>query len=273
MPLESGTLIPDLNQNNPLGADPKSEGDDHLRLVKRCVQGSFAAFVGTTAVPKSVSLTEDEINDAALKLAANSFSGSNTFNGLTTFNTQARLANNIPLSGRNVAGTVEHQLIKLNTGDQVEIGNGDQVIRLAGTIETQFRIDGATVAVALPIDQGGMNVRSRRNISMKAAFRNPETIANPSTLIQDYEGITLRFTGNGPRVLAVNALEQGTSIVGVVQYGTGQVELQVGTASLTWIDGGNSVGGVSLFCGPSSVFQLYWIAAGSCVVWGNGITT
>ena len=97
MPLESGTLIPDLDANNPLGSDPKSEGDDHLRLVKRCVQGSFAAFVGTTAVPKTVTLTEDQINDAGLQGRAN------TWALLNTFNTQVRLGNNIPISARVAA--------------------------------------------------------------------------------------------------------------------------------------------------------------------------
>lgn len=38
MPLESGDTIADLNPLWPLGSDPKSQGDDHLRLIKTVLQ-------------------------------------------------------------------------------------------------------------------------------------------------------------------------------------------------------------------------------------------
>lgn len=38
MPLETGTTIAELNELWPLGSDPKSEGDDHLRLIKSVLQ-------------------------------------------------------------------------------------------------------------------------------------------------------------------------------------------------------------------------------------------
>ncbi len=41
MPLETGDYIADLNPANPLGTDPVSAGDDHVRLVKKCTQQSF----------------------------------------------------------------------------------------------------------------------------------------------------------------------------------------------------------------------------------------
>lgn len=70
MGLESVSFIPELNASNPIGAsDPKSQGDDHLRLIKKAILGSFPSFVGTAGTPKSISLTEDQLNDAALKSA------------------------------------------------------------------------------------------------------------------------------------------------------------------------------------------------------------
>ena len=48
MGLETGDHISDLVDTNPLGTDPVSEGDDHLRLVKRCLQGNTAGDVATT---------------------------------------------------------------------------------------------------------------------------------------------------------------------------------------------------------------------------------
>ena len=70
MALESATYISELTITNPVGAtDPKSQGDDHLRLIKKVIKNSFGNFAGTAGVPKSVTLTEDQINDAALKAA------------------------------------------------------------------------------------------------------------------------------------------------------------------------------------------------------------
>lgn len=80
MGLETGTYISELTITNPVGAsDPKSQGDDHLRLIKKCVKNSFGAFVGNTGTPKSVTLTEDQINDAALKSATQTITGAWTF--------------------------------------------------------------------------------------------------------------------------------------------------------------------------------------------------
>lgn len=41
MGLETGTYINDLNPANPLGTDPKSQGDDQIRLLKTTVKNTF----------------------------------------------------------------------------------------------------------------------------------------------------------------------------------------------------------------------------------------
>ncbi len=63
MTIEVAAYIPELDQSEPPGSDQVSEGSGHIRTVKTAVTGSFPAFVGTTAVPKFIILTEDEIND------------------------------------------------------------------------------------------------------------------------------------------------------------------------------------------------------------------
>ena len=76
MGLESATYIPELSITNPVGAsDPKSQGDDHLRLIKKTLSNTFGAFVGTAGSPKSVTLTEDQINDAVRKAVNNVLTG------------------------------------------------------------------------------------------------------------------------------------------------------------------------------------------------------
>ena len=41
MPLETGNEIQDLVPTNPVSTDNVAQGDDHLRLIKTCIQGSF----------------------------------------------------------------------------------------------------------------------------------------------------------------------------------------------------------------------------------------
>lgn len=46
MGLETGTYVNDLNTANPTSTDPKSQGDDHLRLIKSVLKNTFAGFPG-----------------------------------------------------------------------------------------------------------------------------------------------------------------------------------------------------------------------------------
>lgn len=50
MALESGTYVADLNTANPSSTDPKSQGDDHLRLIKTVLQNTFAGFPGLVVI-------------------------------------------------------------------------------------------------------------------------------------------------------------------------------------------------------------------------------
>lgn len=56
MALESGTYISDLVATNPTSTDPKSQGDDHLRLVKSTIKATFPAIAG------AVTPTHTELN-------------------------------------------------------------------------------------------------------------------------------------------------------------------------------------------------------------------
>jgi len=47
MGLETGLYIADLNAANPPGTDPKSQGDDHLRLIKEALRNCFPGFTGS----------------------------------------------------------------------------------------------------------------------------------------------------------------------------------------------------------------------------------
>lgn len=87
MGLESASYISELTATNPIGAsDPKSQGDDHIRLIKTAILNSFGGFVGTAGTPKSITLTEDELNDCAQKAAAATIAGLWNFTTVPTIN-------------------------------------------------------------------------------------------------------------------------------------------------------------------------------------------
>jgi microcystin-dependent protein len=56
MALESATYINGLVPTNPLGNDPKSQGDDHVRLIKSTLKNTFPNVTG------AVTVTQDQIN-------------------------------------------------------------------------------------------------------------------------------------------------------------------------------------------------------------------
>lgn len=56
MGLETGTYISDLVATNPTSSDPKSQGDDHLRLIKATVKATFPNVSG------AVTPTHTELN-------------------------------------------------------------------------------------------------------------------------------------------------------------------------------------------------------------------
>lgn len=63
MGLETYTgYIPSLVDTNPTGSDPKSQGDDHLRGIKKTLSTTFSGF---TEAAVAVTVTASHINDLA----------------------------------------------------------------------------------------------------------------------------------------------------------------------------------------------------------------
>jgi hypothetical protein len=50
MGLETGTYINDLTITNPIAGDPKSQGDDHLRLIKKVLKNTVNGFTGPAII-------------------------------------------------------------------------------------------------------------------------------------------------------------------------------------------------------------------------------
>ena len=56
MALEAATFISQLVATNPIAGDPKSEGDDHLRLIKAALQAQFPNLGAVAATPTAAEL-------------------------------------------------------------------------------------------------------------------------------------------------------------------------------------------------------------------------
>lgn len=96
MALETGNYINDLVITNPTSTDPKSQGDDHIRLVKATIKATFPNIngvvttspdelnymVGATIQPAmkdGSNLTTPTLGDSSLKIATTAFVAATSF--------------------------------------------------------------------------------------------------------------------------------------------------------------------------------------------------
>lgn len=66
MGLETGTFIEDLVATNPLNTDGKSQGDDHMRLIKSVLQNQFPNLGAEALTPTAAELNAIVDNNAAV---------------------------------------------------------------------------------------------------------------------------------------------------------------------------------------------------------------
>ncbi len=121
MGLEVGTQIGDLVPANPPGSDPKAQGDDHLRLIKTCVQGSLGLMQDFWTIPTV----------------------------------------GPGLQQRNSAGTANVNLINFLAGDlAIEIGEAGVLVAVFDDFQVGGNLVAATVRSVgtLTVDAGGANI-------------------------------------------------------------------------------------------------------------------
>lgn len=177
MPLETGTYISDLNSSNPVGAsDPKSQGDDHLRLIKSTILATFPS------IDSAISLTDEQINDVAIKGEANTFTQNRGVvvsagdpqlglheSDVSVDNKYWRLmasGETFYLETENDARSSRDQAITINrtgiTVDNVRLGQSFEVDDANGRVEfntgLKLRVYDATDADAVELEHNGTNL-------------------------------------------------------------------------------------------------------------------
>ncbi len=190
MGLETVTYLSELNLSNPIGAsDPKSEGDDHLRIIKKALLNSFGAFVGTAGSPKSVTLTEDQINDAALKAATATISALWDFTTQPTFNDDLIAAERLLRNTQNgnytlVLGDAAKFIYKASggSGETYTIPANASVAFPIGTIIPLVNRGGGTLSVAITTDtlvleeDGSTGTRTLADDGIASIFKVDTTV-------------------------------------------------------------------------------------------------
>lgn len=180
MGLETGTYISDLVASNPVNAtDQVGEGDDHMRLIKSTILNTFPNITG------EVSLSHTQLNDAALKSAANIFSAANTFNAVTAFGENATLENTKSLRAKD-SGGVDHSMVFVSGSDIARFG--------ASTLNAEFNmlqrmpviVGGLEVARIVERASGGLQIADSGGVLGKVVA---EHITANFTAAQNFKGV------------------------------------------------------------------------------------
>jgi hypothetical protein len=130
MGLEVATYIDGLIATNPTGTDPKSQGDDHLRLVKSTIKNTFPNIAG------AVTPTHAEINHL----------GGLTVNVQTSFGTISdTLDDLVTADGQNVKLTGSQAITGAKQFDEINLGHASDTT-LTRVAAGRVAIEGGEIA-------------------------------------------------------------------------------------------------------------------------------
>jgi len=147
MPLESGDFISDLDPNNPVGAiDPVSQGDDHLRLIKKTIVQTFPN------INAAMTLTDEQLNAAFVT------NEPTTVEQPTTF-----LESSIYEHTKGVAGedttSVARNMARVSALNILELGDtGLPETRISAGAVIKVFANAADVAEFVPFAAGALNL-------------------------------------------------------------------------------------------------------------------
>jgi uncharacterized protein (DUF2345 family) len=156
MPLEAASFISQLNSANPLASDPKSEGDDQIRLVKAVLKAQFPNFTAAAVTPTVAELNHVQGVSSPLQTQLNTLT--------STFTTYAPLASPIltgtPTAPTATAGTSTTQIastafvqaaiagVNAQTGVTLSVDSAASITATAG--QHIVCTNAGTVTVTLP---------------------------------------------------------------------------------------------------------------------------
>lgn len=241
MSLETATYINSLVSTNPASNDPKSQGDDHLRLIKSVLQNSFTSISG------AVTKTHTELNSVTDRglIAGQTWTGNHTFPA-TTYGVTATLGD----SSTTYATTAFVAATAFSSALPAQTGNADKLLTTdgttasftanlkAGTIRIVDSTDttkvlafslsgittGTTRTVTMPDKSGTMAMTSDTNLPLLAVL-TPTAAANVdalTTFTSSYDSYLI--IGQGILPAADDILRMRVATAGVADTGSNYFE-------------------------------------------------
>ena len=201
MALESTTYIDGLVTTNPTGTDPRSQGDDHLRLVKSTLRSTFPNVAG------AMTATHTELN------LIDGYTGTTAelnYNDIPTLGTVE--------SSKSVTADAVGTTKKLKTQEQTEIVNA------VGTVSTATAINFAlgNVVTAVLASGGSFTISNAPTSGVYGKFKliltNGGTVADPwHSSVKFAGGTTPTLTTSGIDILTFETIDAGANWYAVVE--------------------------------------------------------
>lgn len=239
MGLETGTYIDSLNASNPLGSDPKSKGDDHIRLIKSTVLATFPALTG------AMTATQDELNilDGATVTTAelNILDGAtvtvaelNVLDGITATTAELNILDGVTATAAelNILDGVTSTTAELNVLDGItatvsELNILDGVTATASELNA---LDGITATVTELNYTDGVTSNIQTQLNAKAPLASPALTGVPT--------VPTATTGTDTNQIASCAFVVATSLESALpgQSGNDGKYLTTDGANASWGD-------------------------------------
>ena len=201
MALESTTYIDGLVITNPTGTDPRSQGDDHIRLVKSTLRSTFPNVSG------AMTATHTELN------LIDGYTGTTAelnYNDIPTLGTVE--------SSKSVTADAVGTTKKLKTQEQTEIVNA------VGTVSTATAINFTlgNVVTAVLASGGSFTVSNAPTSGVYGKFKliltNGGTVADPwHASVKFAGGTTPTLTTSGIDILTFETIDNGANWYAVVE--------------------------------------------------------
>ena len=195
MALESTTYIDGLVSTNPTGTDARSQGDDHIRLVKSSVKATFPSLTG------AVTATQVELN---LLDGVTSTTAELNYNDVPTLGTVE--------SSKTVTADAVGTTTNLKTKKQTEIVNA------LGTVSTATAINFAlgNVVTAVIASGGSFTISNAPTSGVYGKFKLILTNGGAATSIFPLTvkwagGTTPTFTTSGIDIITLETIDAGSN--------------------------------------------------------------
>lgn len=229
MTIEAATYISSLNASYPASGDPKSEGDDHIRLVKSTVKATFPNVSGAvTPTHTELNYVDGVTSAIQTQLDAKAALASPALTGTPTAPTATALTNStqIATTAYTDAAVTALGATKANLASPALTGTPTAPTATAGTSTTQIAttefVTATAFASALPAQTGnagkfvttdGTNASWAEGLPSQATHANKVLTTNgtSSSWTADWPGNTLTVAkgGTGLTTLTANNLIVG----------------------------------------------------------------